>query len=334
MVRSSRSKKNVVKCPRVTCRKECTDGYSGKDDTCKKCKLVVPEGERMFKCKTKKCKFKKCVYCVTGEARPVPESNDEVVEEEEEEEIITADPRGKAFEKVPKEKNNETDQETRARERLEITARQAQRVMDAKTNGVPGIMKKADFLSTTKVGTLAQCGQIPTAVLGGIMTPFLDEAGNGARMYEGADVNAGDPSGNRWKYRRYQRIFLKEGVIPETYKGNNHFVIQWIHVTERTGRKQDDQVQLWVSRWEHVTKGKCGVLNQAFLILPSDVESVQDYLCPFMPEHTHMVAHSRRGWSLAFAAWQKKQVWVIEDIQEDNEDVEPVDPPLPPPLLQ
>ena len=79
------------------------------------------------------------------------------------------------------------------------------------------------------------------------MTPFLDEAGNGARMYEGADVNAGDPSGDRWKYRRYQRVFLKAGVIPEVYKGNNHFVIQWIHVAERTGRKQEGQVKLWVS---------------------------------------------------------------------------------------
>ena len=96
--------KIVVKCPRVTCRKECTDGYSEKDDQCKKCKLVVPEGERMFKCKTKKCKLKKCVYCVTGEARPVLESNDIDVSSEEEDEIITADPRGKAFEKVLKKK--------------------------------------------------------------------------------------------------------------------------------------------------------------------------------------------------------------------------------------
>jgi hypothetical protein len=162
------------------------------------------------------------------------------------------------------------------------------------------------------------------------MTPFLDEDGNGARMYEGADVNAGDPSGNRWKYRRYQRVFLKAGVIPDVYKGNNHFVIQWIHVTERTGRKQEDQVKLWVSMWEHVTKGKCGVSNQAFLVLPSDVESVQDYLCPFVSERTHMVAHSRRGWSLAFAAWQKKQAWVIEGIQdEDDEDVDVLTPAPP-----
>ena len=95
----------MVKCPRVTCRKECTDGYSGKDDTCKKCKIVVPKGERMLKCKSKKCKFKKCIYCVTGEARPVSESNDiDVSEEEEEEENNNADPRGKALKRCQRKK--------------------------------------------------------------------------------------------------------------------------------------------------------------------------------------------------------------------------------------
>ena len=307
---SRRSKRAAVWCPKKSHLTECTDAYSGSKDKCSACKLVVPEGERIFTCRSRKCKFKKCVYCVTGEDRPVPETDD--FDESEEEFISPHDPRGEAFNSVPKKKKNETTQEIRVREKLEISARQAQRVIEAKTNGIPGLMKRADFSSTTKKGTLVQCGQIGTALLGGYCTPFLNEEGNGARMYEGADVNARDPSGHRWKYRRFQRVFLKEGAIPEVYKGNKHFVIQWIHVTERAGKKQENQVRIWVSMWEHVTKGACGVSNQAFLVTPSQIESIETHICPFMAESTHMVAHSRRGWSKSLNKWHVEQGWLAD----------------------
>jgi len=132
------------------------------------------------------------------------------------------------------------------REQQEVTARQKQQIIDAKTNGIPNILPAGDISETSKPGTLAECGRIPSALLGGQMTPYINDSGSGCRIYEGVDVNAYDESGVRRSYRRFQRLFPKEGIIPAIYKGNNHFVMQWAMVPEVNGEPVN-QVYIWVS---------------------------------------------------------------------------------------
>ena len=68
---------------------------------CKKCKLELPEGGRLFVCpKCKSCGNMKRGYCVTGRERPVPETHNPETEEEEAEDAGAE--RRAAFDGVPK----------------------------------------------------------------------------------------------------------------------------------------------------------------------------------------------------------------------------------------
>ena len=49
---------------------------------------------------------------------------------------VVPDQRGAAFDGVPKNKNKETDVERIRRERLELKAREKQRIINARTNGL------------------------------------------------------------------------------------------------------------------------------------------------------------------------------------------------------
>lgn len=301
--RSKRGKKKPlqVKCRR--CKGATCDQLCGKKVTCDVCKTKLTEGERVFTCKNRRCNFDKCYYCAAREKRPVIVASED--EDEDEEEEIEDDPRGEAYDSVPKKKNNETDQERRTREKAEITASQKQRIINAKTNGLPPIFAEDKVTEFTKKGFYPLVDSISSATLGGICTPFINDDGNGAKVYEAADVNAADPSGVRCSFRRFQRVFLKDTALPDDYKGKAHFVVQWVMVRVTDG-KLADTVVLWISQWEHVTKGSCGVANLAWPLLPSDIQTTELWIHPFNAENTHFVAHSRRGWSLAMQKWLKE----------------------------
>ena len=242
--RSQRGKKKPlqVKCRR--CKGSTCDQLCGKKVTCDVCKTKLTEGERVFTCKGR-CNFDKCYFCASGEKRPVIVASED--EDEDEEEEIEDDPRGEAYDSVPKKKNNETDQERRTREKAEITASQKQRIINAKTNGLPPIFAEDKVTEFTKKGFYPLVDCISSATLGGIMTPFINEDGNGAKVYEAADVNAADPSGVRCSFRRFQRVFLRDTVLPDDYKGRKHFFVQWVMVRVTNG-KLEDQVVLWISQ--------------------------------------------------------------------------------------
>jgi len=322
-----RSRRRGAPAPVVRCKKckgPTTDQQASKNHTCVKCKSPIIEWERIHTCTDRNCGTDICHFCVSGQKRPRKKRR--AVVEKEVVPDAELDPRGAAFDGVPKLKANETVQERRTRERQEVTAQQKQRVLNAKSNGLGPILKEDKITDLNKSHSYLWKEAVDSACFGGVMTPFIDDNGDGLRFYEAADINACDPSGNRRAIRRFQEVHIKEGVLErlelEDYKGKHLYVVQWLSLRYKAGKPVGDAV-IWVSFWEHINKTKNKISNVCLMLTNADIDAAADHVHPFKAEDTHLVAHTRRGWSLKLQEYlpsiQTTEKAVVPDVIKEPE---------------
>jgi hypothetical protein len=309
----------AVKCKK--CKGPTIDQTAAKGKTCVKCKVDIVQWERIHTCKDRNCGTNICHYCASGQKRPKKKKHAEIQKEAVPE--VELDPRGAAFDGVPKKKKNETVQERRTRERREVTARQKQRILDAQTHGLGPILKEDKITDLNKSYSYLWKEAVPSACFGGVMTPYVRDDSSGVRFYEAADINACDPAGIRRSFRRFQELHLKDGVLERLglgdYRGNNIFVVQWISLRYEAGKPVGGAV-IWVSFWEHINKQKNKISNTCMMLTNTDIDATSDHVHPFKAEDTHLVAHTRRGWALKLNEYlqsiRPKEV-IVEQVEPD-----------------
>ena len=313
--RRGREAEPEIVCP--DCEGPTTDQQAGIERICGKCEANLVAGERIHTCKDGNCDEDICHFCATGQQRPKKKKKDSVVEGDSDalgaeviEQVVPApapapapapDQRGAAFDGVPKERKGESVQERRTREKAEVTARQKQRIINAKSKGLRPILKEAAMTELNKDSSYPWLVTIPSASFGGVMTPYIDDDGYGIRFYEAVDINACDTSGLRRPLRRFQEVHLKDGVLERLglgdYRGNRKFVVQWASL-EFEDSKPVGQARVWVSFWEHINKKVNKITNTCLMLSNADIDAGSTFVHPFKAEDTHLVAHTRRGWSL------------------------------------
>ena len=307
--RRGREAELEILCP--DCEGPTTDQQAGIERICGKCDANLVAGERIHTCKDGNCDEDICHFCATGQQRPKKKKKASMVEgdsgsdsdgAEALEQVVPApDQRGAAFDGVPKERKGETVQERRTREKAEVTARQKQRIINAKSKGLRPILKEAAMTELNKDSSYPWLVKIPSASFGGVMTPYIDDDGYGIRFYEAVDINACDTSGLRRSFRRFQEVHLKDGVLERLgfgdYRGNSKFVVQWASL-EFEDSKPVGEARVWVSFWEHINKKVNKITNACLMLSNADIDAGSTFVHPFKAEDTHLVAHTRRGWSL------------------------------------
>ena len=285
-----------VRCRISTCKGETCDNFAATGYVCHRCKMTLDEGDRVYTCKRRRCKKHQCHFCVSGEARPAVADSDDNSEDDSEGECDGAAPdiRGMACDGVPKRKTNETDVERLRRERLEVKATAKQRIINAKTNGLSRLCKLDDigFADRGKEPILVTT---PSAKYGGVLAPYVNDAGDGIKCYSCADVNAADPSGRRWGFRRFQEVFPEDEVVPAAYRGCNIFVLLWVGLAFKKGDPVG-HAMFFVCAWEHITKKANKVKPFCLVLRASDFKSVAKWVNPAKAENTHLHAFTRKAW--------------------------------------
>ena len=283
--------------------------------------MVLDEGERVYTCKKRRCKSHQCHFCVSGDARPVAPDTDASEGEEEDGEggEVADDVRGVAFDGVPKEKAHETDVERLRRERLEVKAAAKQRIINARTNGLSVLVKASEIALGAKDGKEPILEQTVSCTYGGVLAPYVNDAGDGIKCYSAADTNAADPSGRRWGFRRFQEVYPLEGVVPAGYAGRNIFVLLWIGVAVKKG-KLAGHAMFFVAPWEHMTKKANKVKPFCLVLRAEDFQSVERWVNPAKAENTHLHAFTRKSWST-------KMVAMLPEFQPERAAPDTMEPP-------
>ena len=278
-----------VKCGK--CKGPCKDMYAGNGIKCGVCEFELAYQDPVDQCD--KCKWHQCVFCKTGEVRPVPVAEQEVPEEEETDDefaeaaIVAGKSTG-----VPKQKRKETPRETQVREEAYVRQREKDRILNAQTRGLPGIIKKDRNYPPVPHDAYAWIASNTGYVVGGKCVPIMippKEQGNGYMLYQAVDFTAAHPSGLRKSFRRGQRIWATDDMYPANYKPvKKDWSLIVLHLAVEThGGKHKGYPTIHAAPWAHINKDRCNVSRFVLKLTPGEVKTQELHICPLIEEDTH-----------------------------------------------